>query len=66
MCIGNESSLLNCDHNGLENHNCVHSEDAGVHCPCKDLIMMVVYSTTYFPVRDLIDKHEHFENKKLL
>ena len=31
-CIGNESRLVNCPHNGLGNHNCGHSEDAGVSC----------------------------------
>ena len=32
QCSGNESSLLECDHNGVENHNCAHFEDAGVAC----------------------------------
>ena len=32
MCTGNESSLLECDHNGFEVHNCGHYEDAGVSC----------------------------------
>ena len=31
-CYGNESSLLNCSSNGIGNHNCVHSEDAGARC----------------------------------
>ena len=31
-CTGNESRLIDCRHNGLENHNCVESEDAGVIC----------------------------------
>ena len=29
-CIGNESSLFNCIY--ISNHNCYHSEDAGVGC----------------------------------
>ncbi|XP_069044774.1 deleted in malignant brain tumors 1 protein-like isoform X4 [Lepisosteus oculatus] len=31
-CTGNESTLLSCTTRGLENHNCGHSEDAGVDC----------------------------------
>ena len=31
-CTGSESSLLSCPSNGIGNHNCVHSEDAGVRC----------------------------------
>lgn len=31
-CTGNEESLSNCVHIGLGNHNCGHSEDAGVEC----------------------------------
>ena len=29
-CTGNESTLTSCTH--TTNHNCVHSEDAGVRC----------------------------------
>ncbi|XP_071951750.1 scavenger receptor cysteine-rich type 1 protein M130-like [Antedon mediterranea] len=31
-CIGTESTILECNHNGLGSHNCQHSEDAGVTC----------------------------------
>ena len=31
-CRGNESTLDQCDHSGVGNHDCVHGEDAGVAC----------------------------------
>ena len=31
-CNGNESRLADCAHSGVGNHNCLHSEDAGVLC----------------------------------
>ena len=31
-CRGTEDSLHSCRHNGVGNHNCGHSEDAGVIC----------------------------------
>ena len=31
-CTGSETSIDQCGHNGVGNHNCVHSEDAGVSC----------------------------------
>ena len=32
LCTGTESRLVDCPHNGLNVHNCGHSEDAGVRC----------------------------------
>ena len=32
QCGGNESMLVNCSRSGFGQHNCVHSEDAGVRC----------------------------------
>ncbi|XP_022110488.1 neurotrypsin-like [Acanthaster planci] len=31
-CEGNETSIVNCPHSGIGEHNCKHSEDAGVRC----------------------------------
>ena len=31
-CTGNEAQLGDCSHSGLQNHDCVHIEDAGVVC----------------------------------
>ena len=33
-CSGSETSILDCPSNGIGNHNCAHSEDAGVICVC--------------------------------
>lgn len=35
-CDGTETGLINCTHNGIGNHNCVHFEDAGVRCNTPD------------------------------
>ena len=32
QCTGNESSLSECLHDGIGNHNCLPWEDAGVRC----------------------------------
>ena len=34
-CSGTESTLLSCSHGGVDNHNCGHTEDAGVRCQSK-------------------------------
>ena len=38
QCDGTESYLTNCTH--ITNHNCGHSEDAGVRCAGKDSSVM--------------------------
>ena len=37
VCSGTESSLLECNTNPIRQHNCDHSEDAGVRCEGKYL-----------------------------
>ena len=32
VCIGNESSIIECDQHGTGAHNCSHSEDVSVEC----------------------------------
>ena len=32
FCMGNEARLTDCQHQGIEFHNCFHFEDAGVVC----------------------------------
>ena len=32
QCIGNESSLLNCTHGGIGEHDCDHQQDVGIIC----------------------------------
>ena len=31
-CVGNETTLINCSARPIKEHNCAHSEDAGVRC----------------------------------
>ena len=31
-CTGRETRLIDCPHNGLNIHNCVHPNDVGVRC----------------------------------
>jgi hypothetical protein len=39
-CNGSEQNLLSCSHDGLGNHYCGHSEDAGVECSSGKHIML--------------------------
>ena len=35
LCVGNESTLINCSTEPIKQHSCNHSQDAGVRCnPC--------------------------------
>ena len=34
QCLGNESGIFACTHNGTGNHDCHHHEDASAECSC--------------------------------
>ena len=34
QCSGSETTLSQCPHAGLANHDCIHREDVGVRCQC--------------------------------
>ena len=40
-CLGNESNLLNCTYDA-NNHHCGHSEDAGVTCSGKCMLLLTI------------------------
>ena len=40
-CVGNESSIEDCQHGGWENHDCSHNEDAAVICQTNDSALPV-------------------------
>uniref|UniRef100_A0A669BX47 SRCR domain-containing protein n=1 Tax=Oreochromis niloticus TaxID=8128 RepID=A0A669BX47_ORENI len=44
-CVGDESSITDCRHNGLGVHNCGHSEDASIICEGK----FYNFTTTHVP-----------------
>ena len=50
-CSGDETILDNCTHRGVGNHDCDHSEDAGVICPQEGVVdflcILFVFTVTY-------------------
>ena len=51
VCRGTESSLLECSTNRIGQHNCDHSEDAGVRCNGKLSLHTVSYSVCFYNVK---------------
>ena len=43
QCLGSESGILACMHNGIGNHNCIHSKDASAECSCMLTMQMFKY-----------------------
>ena len=55
-CIASKSNIFECRHNGFENHDCSHREDAGVRCggvpsKCYNFYMYVLNVFTYITYR---------------
>ncbi|XP_016523251.1 putative DMBT1-like protein, partial [Poecilia formosa] len=46
-CLGNETSLSECQHNGFETHNCGHSKDVIVVCSGKNDFLKNIFSYSY-------------------
>ena len=44
QCKGNETSLFDCEHNGINKHNCGKNERAGVECIGKENQFYLLYS----------------------
>ncbi|XP_071829431.1 scavenger receptor cysteine-rich domain-containing protein DMBT1-like isoform X50 [Apostichopus japonicus] len=50
-CVGHETSLDQCPHNGIGSHNCGHGEDASVRCTAPvDLEIVLHCEASYFQV----------------
>lgn len=58
-CRGTETRLVDCDHNGLNIHDCIHPHDIGVRClqsPTRECMCAVVSQIFVFVRRiDLVD-----------
>ena len=56
-CLGNETSIERCSHNGWSVHNCGHSEDASVICLSKynyQFICITPFTGSFFTIWALI------------
>ena len=46
QCLGNESGIFACMHNGIDNHSCFHNKDASAECS-RTYVHMYVNAYTY-------------------
>ena len=53
VCTGDESSLAECQHQGIGSHDCFHFEDAGVVCPGEICNLCVHTNTHRLPLTHL-------------
>ena len=60
VCTGNETNLAECQHLGIGNHNCFHSDDAGVICPGK-----VEHNTGHLHI-NILPVHVHLLDLNLI
>jgi len=42
QCFGNESEILACVHDGIDNHGCFHNKDASAECSCTYARMLML------------------------
>lgn len=47
-CLGTETNLTQCNHNGFGNEDCIHFEDAGVRCATEGMYGSTNYMTLVF------------------
>ena len=57
-CDGTESDLSQCGHGGYLNHNCVHSEDAGVICLTGRTAYFNFHPCSHFPTIYFMEDYE--------
>lgn len=43
-CLGNETRLTDCPHNGVGNNDCLHNEDAAVICISSEVLYTCIYN----------------------